>query len=481
VSERAIVSTIMLSLGTMAVISILFAVIGYSMCFGPSASTGGVIGDGSLAFLDFPDQERVNTHVPELSYMIFQCMFAVITPAVISGAVVTRIKYTYFMAFASLWHLLVYCPLAHWVWAPDGWLFKWGVLDFAGGTVVETASGVSAFILAFWLGRAPRGATRPPFAQAPPHNVPYILLGASLLWFGWLGFNGGSAISSGFLSGRSLVNTHLAGSVGLGVWNLLEILAGSDEGWFKGKATSVGAASGAIVGLVAITPGCGFVTPMWAMFIALFTCPVVFFGVRAIKASGVDDRLDVLGFHGISGMVGTALVGLFASKDAGSPADGAFYSGGGDLFSKQLAAISVTILLCVVGTTAIFWLLEIFARLIGSDIHIPVEHQKDIDASQHGEKAYFTALQALQRAANASAAPPADSYETENTKKGVSSGSAFSEAPSADAKSRPSGNGGSGSGSGSGSGRLTVVTVVPLTSATAEVPEPPAAAENKGE
>jgi Amt family ammonium transporter len=310
------------------------------------------------------------------------------------------------MAFAAIWHIIVYCPLAHWVWAPDGWLYTWGLLDFAGGTVIETASGVSAFVLAFWLGKL-RGWHASPFSgpgphhgpsPVTPHNVPYVLLGCGLLWFGWFGFNSGSAISSGHLAGRALVNTHLAAAVGLGAWNLLEIIVGSEEGYFKGKATSVGAASGVIVGLVAITPACGYVPPMWAMFIAAFTTPVVFLGLKAIKASGVDDRLDVLGFHGISGMVGTALTGLFASKDAGSPTDGAFYGGGGELFSKQLAGITVAITLSSVGTTVIFWFLAGVAKLMGTDMRIPPEHARDVDASQHGEKAYFTAVQSLRNA-----------------------------------------------------------------------------------
>jgi Amt family ammonium transporter len=409
----------MLSLGTMAIISVLWAVIGYSIAFGPSLPSG-VIGDGTYAALaHISDNARAGTKVPEYVYCFFQMTFAIITPAVISGAVVGKIKYLWFMAFAALWHILVYCPLAHWVWAPDGWLFTWGVLDFAGGTVVETASGVSAFVLAFWLGRRRRvGILSPadlsrahPLSAAPtpiqPHNIPYILLGAALLWFGWFGFNSGSAISSGVLASKALINTHLAAAVALGTWNLLEIIAGGEEGLMTGKATSVGAASGAIVGLVAITPGCGFVSPMWAMFIALFTTPCAYFGLKAVKNSGVDDRLDVLGFHGISGMVGTALIGLFASVEAGAPVNGAFFGGGGALLSKQLAAISVTILLCTVMTTAIFWFLEGVAIFLKTDMRIAPEHAKDVDASQHGEKAYYTALLALQRAASPNGGAPA--------------------------------------------------------------------------
>lgn len=368
------------------------------------------------------------------------------------------------MAFAALWHLIVYCPLAHWVWNPTGWMFQWGVLDFAGGTVVETASGVTAFVLAFWLGKTPNIAhplssfihPGEPNLWGPtlPHNVPYVLLGAGLLWFGWFGFNAGSALTAGHLAGRALVNTHLAAAVGLGAWNVLEILLGSEEGYGKGKATSVGAASGLIVGLVAITPACGYVTAMWAMFIALFTTPIVYIGLKAIKASGVDDRLDVLGFHGISGMCGTALTGLFASKSAGAPVDGAFYGGGGTLFSKQLAAITVTIVLCTIGTTLIFWFLTLIAALLRTDLRVPREHQKDIDASQHGEKAYFTAVQSLQGVNHR--VPPVTTTGVVNTGQGDNNSnnslSTHSAAVSMMTKNNTENNSSTNNGGGSGSG-----------------------------
>ena len=382
VSEHAIVSTMMMSVGTMGFVSILWALVGYSLAFAPSISSG-VVGDLSLALLAFTDQVRVDTNVSEHSYFVFQMMFACITPAVISGAVVTRMRYTYFMAFACLWSLFVYCPLAHWVWAPTGWLNELGLLDFAGGTVVETASGVSAFVLAFWLGPSRKHHT------VNPHNVPYILLGAALLWFGWFGFNAGGGLSTTAYGGRLIANTHLAAAMAMITFGALEwaVPANTSHALFTGKPTSIGAASGAVVGLVAITPACGYVTVMWGIFIGFFAAVCVYFVQRNIKALGVDDRLDVFAFHGVAGLVGTALTGLFASTNADSPVNGAFYGNAGRQFGIQLAGIATTVLLCTVGTTMIYWVLRLAAHLLQDDmrIHDSVEY---IDASIHGERAY---------------------------------------------------------------------------------------------
>jgi Amt family ammonium transporter len=381
VSEKAIVNTMMLSFGTMGVVSLLWALVGYSLAFAPSISSGAV-GDLSLALLDFPDQLRVGTSTNEHAYMMYQCMFAVITPAVISGAVVTRMRYNWFMAFVGLWSIFVYCPLAHWVWAPSGWLYQLGLLDFAGGTVVESASGVSAFVLAFWLGASPKRHT------VNPHNVPYILLGAAILWFGWFGFNAGGGLTSTAYGARLMANTHMAASSAMMTWGVLEWAFPLNAPFFSGRPTSIGAACGAVVGLVAITPACGYVTIMWGIFIAFFAAICVFFVQRNIKVLGVDDRLDVFAFHGVAGMVGTALTGLFATTSADSPVDGAFYGSRGKQFAVQLAGISTTILLCTVGTTVIFHALALLARALGQDMRIS-HTVEDIDASQHGESAYY--------------------------------------------------------------------------------------------
>lgn len=269
VSEKAIVNTMMLSFGTMAVVSVLWALVGYSLAFAPSLPSG-VVGDMSLALLNFPDQVRAGTTINEHVFCLFQCMFAVITPAVISGAVVTRMKYSWFLAFAAMWSIFVYCPLAHWVWAPSGWLFQLGLLDFAGGTVVETASGVSAFVLAFWLGPSSKKHT------VNPHNIPYILLGAAILWFGWFGFNAGGGTSSTAYGGRLMLNTHMAASVAMGAWSTLEWALPLNAPFFSGRPTAIGAACGAVVGLVAITPACGYVTIGYGMIIAIVATLHVF-------------------------------------------------------------------------------------------------------------------------------------------------------------------------------------------------------------
>lgn len=239
----------MLSLGTMAVVSVLWALVGYSMAFAPSY-TSGVIGDLSLALFNIGDDVRPGTAIPELLFALFQLTFAVITPAVISGSIVTKMKFHWWLLFAALWHLTIYCPLAHWVWAPTGWLFQMGLMDFAGGTVIETASGVSAFVLAFWLQRHRSGGRhRPQHISTIPHDVSYVLLGAALLWLGWFGFNAGSAFAANWTAVRSLVNTHLSATMAMVTWAALEWVWG-EAGWFKGRITSVGAASAVIVGLV---------------------------------------------------------------------------------------------------------------------------------------------------------------------------------------------------------------------------------------
>jgi hypothetical protein len=241
-------------------------------------------------------------------------------------------------------------------------------------------------------------------------------------------FNAGSALSAGHLAGRALVNTQLAAAMAMFTWSLLEVVVTGEEGYFKGRPTSVGAASGAIVGLVAITPACGYVLPMGAFFIGAFTTLVVFLSLRAIKRfSGVEDTLDVFGFHGIAGMVGTALTGLFASKKALSPSDGAFYGDGGVLFGKQLAAVSATILLCAVGTTAIFWFLRAISLLLRTDMRIPDEHKDNVDASQHGEKAYF-------RHVAAAAAQQYNAAASEGTRPAAPSETRQGEAPAAEGK-----------------------------------------------
>jgi ammonium transporter, Amt family len=337
--------------------------------------------------------------IDERAYSMFQLFFAIITPAILSGAVVGKIKYQWFMAFVALWHLFVYCPLAHWLFFYDGWLFVYGAIDFAGGMVVHTSSGVSALVLTWWLGN--------PKHRAPvsPHSVPYVLLGGGLLWFGWFGFNAGSALAANALAARAFVNTQHGAAMAMMTWGAMEVIFNGDK-WFSGRPTAVGAAMGAVIGLVGVTPACGYVSSMWALFIGFFTVVVCFFAPRFVRFIGIDDRLDAFACHGVGGMVGSLLTGLFASKELGASAvDGGFFGDGGVLFGKQIVAILVTVAMSAVFTSLIYWFLVLVARvLFKTDIRIPDEASHEVDASQHGEKAYFRTVKSVAAAPAAAGA-----------------------------------------------------------------------------
>jgi Amt family ammonium transporter len=423
VGERAVVNTMMLSFGCMGVVTVLWGLIGYSMAFGPVApiakwigdnalaapaaiSSTRVIGNNQLALFSFLDNLRQNGwldasgayvtwtaegpltpsyfSISEQTYAMFQLMFAIITPALISGAVVGKIKFNWFMLFVALWHLTVYCPLAHWIFFYDGWLFTYGVLDFAGGLVVHCASGVSALVLTWLLGSRGRKHTE-------PHSIPYVLLGSAMLWFGWFGFNAGSALGAGAgnQAAKVFVNTQFGAAMSMVTWAFLEVAFGNlDDGYFKGRPTAIGAATSCIVGLVGITPACAYVTPMWALGIGFLTAIPCFFAPRLVKYCGIDDRLDCFAFHGVGGITGALLTGLFATDFAPpSTVRGAFYFNAPQ-FGIQIVGVLVTILLSIIGTTVIFYVMIALAYLLKTDIRIPEEHSDDIDVSQHGETAY---------------------------------------------------------------------------------------------
>lgn len=307
--------------------------------------------------------------------------YFLITPSLFSHPSLLRPRaprYIWFLAFTALWHIFVYCPLAHWFFYFKGWMYTYGAVDFAGGMVVHTASGVSAFVLTFWLGRSK--------VENRPHNVPYVLLGAALLWFGWLSFNAGSALSANTLAARAFVNTQYAAAVGMMTWNVLEVIFGAT--WGTGSPTAVGAACGVVSGLVGITPAAGFVSNMWAFFFGFFTALCVFFVPKAVKLAGIDDRLDCFAFHGVGGIVGSLLTGLFAARKEGSTVDGAFYFNQ-PLFGTQIAAVLVTVLFSVVTTTIIYWLLWAVAKAVGTELTLPAGEQATADVSQHGERAYY--------------------------------------------------------------------------------------------
>jgi Amt family ammonium transporter len=374
VRAKNVLGTIMHSFIIIAVISVQWVLFGYSLAFGPDR--GGII--GSLSWIGLngvgldPNPDYGAT-VPHQVFMIYQAMFAIITPALITGAIAERMKFKTFLVFTVLWATLVYDPLAHWVWGVGGWMRNLGALDFAGGTVVHISSGISALAAAIWVGRR-RGFRREPMA---PHNLPMTITGAAILWFGWFGFNAGSAIASGKLAASAFVVTHLAAAAAALSWVLVEWL-------YKGKPTTLGAASGAVAGLVAITPASGFVGPMPALIIGAVAGGLCYAGVIAKNRLGYDDSLDVVGVHGVGGTWGALATGLFASKainDAG--ADGLFFGNPGLLGIQVIAVLSTWVYAFVV--TLI--LLKILDWTMGLRVS-EEDEENGLDLSQHSETGY---------------------------------------------------------------------------------------------
>ncbi|MDE2060360.1 MAG: ammonium transporter [candidate division NC10 bacterium] len=374
VRRKNALGTIMHSFIILALISVQWALWGYSLAFGPD--TGGII--GSLAWVGLrgvgldPNPDYAAT-IPHQAYMIYQMMFAVITPALIMGAVAERMKFSAFLLFTLLWATLIYDPLAHWVWGMGGWLRTMGALDFAGGTAVHISSGISALAAALIVGRR-RGHPGEPM---PPHNLTMTVTGAALLWFGWFGFNAGSATAANRLATNAFVVTHLATAAAALAWMFAEWSS-------RGKPTVLGAASGAVAGLVAITPASGFVGPMPAIVIGAGG-GILCFSACILKARlGYDDSLDVVGVHGVGGTWGALATGLFASKAINPDgADGLFF-GNPHQFVVQIIAVLACMLLAFVGTVI---LLKLVDTLIGLRISSE-EEQIGLDLSQHEENAY---------------------------------------------------------------------------------------------
>jgi Amt family ammonium transporter len=376
VRSKNVLAMMVQNLATIAIVSIVWAVAAYSLAFGPDAG-GGLIGTLHLAGLAHPEAPVPGLHltVPPLAFAAFQMMFAVITAALLTGTGADRMRFAGFLAFAAIWTLVVYAPIAHWVFSPEGWLAQRGVLDFAGGNVVEIDSGGSALALAWVLGPR-RGWPREAMA---PHSLPLTVMGAGILWFGWFGFNAGSALAANGLAAQAFIGTQLAACAGLLGWVVVEKLR-------TGHATTLGAASGAVAGLVAITPACGFVNSLAAIVIGLAG------GVVAVLAVGMkyrlryDDSLDVVGVHGAGGVVGTLLVGVFATQHVNSAigARGLFSGGGLDLLGEQALAVVVTIAWAFVAT----WLVaQLVQRTIGLRVSEGVEIE-GLDTAVHAESAY---------------------------------------------------------------------------------------------
>jgi Amt family ammonium transporter len=380
VSRRNVLSTFMHSMVSMGISSVWWVIIGYSLAFGPgNAWLGdlshvglagvGIEGDALRSLGDGGVLQPLVTNIPHLAFMAFQMMFAVITPALISGAYAERMKFTPYVLFTLGWLTLVYAPIAHWVWHPHGWIFKDGGLDFAGGLVVHASSGVSALVAALVIGRRKR--------VAPPHDLPMVLLGAGLLWFGWFGFNAGSALSAGGLAALALVNTHLAAAAAMVGWMTVEY-------WKHGKPTALGAASGLVAGLVVITPCAGFVGPMSALLIGLLGGAACFGGVLLKGRLGYDDALDAFGVHGIGGILGGLLLGVFASTAWNSAGQDGLLSGKADLLIANLKGTAAG---CLWAALITFLLLKVIERSVGLRVEDETEAE-GLDQSIHGEKGY---------------------------------------------------------------------------------------------
>lgn len=374
VRGKNVLGTIMQSYIILALITLEWVLWGYSLSFGPDH--GGIIGGldwFGLRGVGMEPHETYGPTIPHYAFMIFQCMFAVITPALITGAFAERMKFISFLLFTVLWATFVYNPLAHWVWGSGGWMAKMGALDFAGGTAVHLSSGVSALAAALFVGRRlGYGST-----AYIPHNLPMTITGAALLWFGWFGFNAGSALAANGLAASAFVVTHIASAVAAFSWLLVE--------WIhRGKPTTLGAASGAVAGLVAITPGSGFVGPVSAILIGGVAGMICYGGVMLKGKLRYDDSLDVVGIHGLGGTWGALATGLFASKTvnpAGS--DGLFFGYPGQL-GIQFVAVVATIVFAFVMTLIILKVVDWVAGIRVSDD----EEERGMDISLHDEKGY---------------------------------------------------------------------------------------------
>ena len=375
VREKNALGTIMQSFIILCLISVQWVLWGYSLSFGPDKGhiIGGLewLGLNGVA-MDQPNADYAAT-VPHQAYMIFQAMFAVITVALITGAFAERMKFSSFLVFSLLWATFIYDPLAHWVWGVGGWIRNYGALDFAGGTVVHISSGVSALACAFVLGKR-RGYGKEHMA---PHNLPMTVLGASMLWFGWFGFNAGSAVAAGALATSAFVVTNTATATAALAWMVAEWL-------YRGKPTVLGAASGAVAGLVAITPASGFVGPLSSIIIGAGAGVFCYTAVIVKSRLGYDDSLDAFGVHGIGGTWGALATGLFASKLINSGgADGLFFGNPGQVWI-QFVAVVASWALAFFGTLILLKIVDWTMGLRVSD----EDEQVGLDLSQHEERAY---------------------------------------------------------------------------------------------
>ena len=396
VRKKNILSVMMQCITLMGVMSVVWALYGYSLCFGDSVGGMGLIGDLKYAFLNgvspyWDGQQSVhpalNASIPRSVHMIFQMMFFIITPALICGAFAERMKFSSMLLFSILWGTFIYCPVAHWVWSDNGWCSEFNpkavykAYDFAGGTVVHITSGISALICALLLGKRLGYGQEP----MPPHNLTYTYIGATMLWFGWFGFNGGSAGAADLRAANAFVTTHMAAAAGTVAWALLEWV-------LRGKPSILGACSGAVAGLVCVTPASGSATPMSGIILGLCAGAVCFYACTTIKNKfGYDDSLDAFGVHGVGGTLGALLTGVFATRAVipGVPGVvtepcGLLEGNSGQVIAQAVGA-GAAMLLAVVGTVII---LKIVDAVLGLRVNQAGEMQ-GLDINQHGEEGYI--------------------------------------------------------------------------------------------
>jgi Amt family ammonium transporter len=382
VRTKNVLGMLMQNYVVMGVVSLLWVLVTYSLAFGVDWGGHGIIGTFHFAGLAHPTQPvpgytgALTQTIPPLVFVSFQLMFAIITPALITGATADRLKFGGFVAAISLWAILIYAPVAHWVFSPNGWLFKLGAEDFAGGTVVHLNAGVAGVALAMVVGRRRRWPKEP----MPPHSLPLTLLGAGMLWFGWFGFNAGSALGANQLAAQAFINTNTATAAALLSWIATEKIR-------NGKSTTLGAASGAVAGLVAITPACGYVNAVGAIAIGLIAGAVCALATSLKFRLKLDDSLDVGAVHLVGGAVGALLIGFFGTKSVGG-ADGLLYGGGPALLGKQAVAI-VAVAAFSFGVT--FLIAKLVSATIGLRVDEAAEYQ-GLDTSQHAETAYELGL-----------------------------------------------------------------------------------------
>ena len=390
VRSKNVLGMLMQNFFCLGLVSVLWVLFGFTLAFGED------IGGGLLGALDFVGLSGLDVvpgfegdlglTIPPMAFVAFQMMFAVITPALITGAIADRMKFAAWVVFIAVWSILVYAPVAHWVFSPGGWLFQRGALDFAGGTVVHINAGIAALALILVLGRR-RGW---PAEAMPPHSLPLTLLGTGILWFGWFGFNAGSALGANGIAGQALLNTHIAAAMAMCSWLVVERVK-------DGKATTLGGASGAVAGLVAITPCAGFVSTTGALAIGAVAGAVCFLAIQLKYKLRYDDSLDVVAVHLVGGIIGSVLLGLFADSGVnGATGDGILLGGNADLLVNQFIAVGATLLFSGV-------LSLILAKVIDLTIGLRVsadDEAQGLDTTQHAETAYsFGDVRSLGRVA----------------------------------------------------------------------------------